>query len=73
MSKVIPLFQKSESVADALKEAGDREFTEIMILAKNPDGTFWFRTSPMECAYRQMGVLHAGISWLQEVINENNF
>jgi hypothetical protein len=26
----------------------------------------------MECAYTQMGILHAGISWLQEVINENN-
>ena len=71
MSKVIPIFQKSESVKNALDEAAGKDFTEIMILGKNPDGTYWFRASPVKCAYTQIGILHAGISWVQEGIDEN--
>jgi hypothetical protein len=72
MSKLIPLFRPGVNAKTVLAEALEKDLTELVMIGKLPDGTYWVRLSPCNNIFEQLGVVARLRHEINITIDENS-
>ncbi len=71
MSKVVSLF-KTGNVQEVLCEAADKGLTELVLIGKLQDGTYWLRHSPCKDIFVHLGLATRLVHEINVTVDENN-
>lgn len=72
MSKLIPLFRPGVNAKTVLAEALEKDLTELVMIGKLPDGTYWVRLFPCNNIFEQLGVVERLRHEINITIDENS-